>query len=152
MEGLPYNSFSCMIKVCRLYSVHIAHEVTGESNSIQFQICLSCIAIQIEMLPEMGLGLDSSQGLRCNRAGCNTNLPSLGSRTGWATYCRFLDSWFMLANTINLEPISKSTLQIFIIFAQLPKSALLESTHVAFVSIFCKLSAFVCQSHLLKWS
>ena len=96
MEGLPYYSFSCMIKVCRLYSVHIAHEVTGESNSnsIQFQICLSCIAMQIEILPEMGLGLDSSQGLRCNRAGCNTNLPSLGSRTGWATYCRFLDSLF----------------------------------------------------------
>jgi len=46
--------------------------------------------MQIEILPEMGLGLDSSQGLRCNRAGCNTNLPSLGSRTGWATYCSHL--------------------------------------------------------------
>ena len=43
------------------------------------------------MLPPMEMGLDSQHGgLRCNRGGCNINLPTPGSRTGWVTYCRFL--------------------------------------------------------------
>jgi len=45
------------------------------------------------MLCEMEIGPGGQQqqgGMRCNRGGCNTNLPSPGSRTGWVTYCSHL--------------------------------------------------------------
>jgi len=38
---------------------------------------------------EMGL-YNQHGGLRCNRGGCNINLPTPGSRTGWVTYCSHL--------------------------------------------------------------
>ena len=100
---------------------------------LPFQVPFSyfCIDIRLETLPKMDMGLeDSNQGLQCNRAGCATNLPSLGSRTGWVTYCRFL---YLNSASKSINSLFKFTIvaiesQVFKFTSKLwiPKLALLD--------------------------
>ena len=55
----------------------------------QILVLLPLLLPLLEMLSEMQMG-QKQGGLRCNRGGCNTNLPPPGSRTGWVTYCSHL--------------------------------------------------------------
>ena len=77
--------------------------MSGDSNSVLPMLVPFAEPINMEMI----MGPDSQGGLRCNRGGCPTLLsPPSGSRTGWATYCRFLDCilysvYFQLLNYLK---------------------------------------------------
>ena len=71
-----------------LLLIYLGLEMSDDSNSVLPMLVPFADPINMEMI----MGPDSQGGLRCNRGGCPTLLsPPSGSRTGWATYCRFLD-------------------------------------------------------------